>query len=177
MATRKKRRKDGTLRPTIVRRRQKLRQGKRQEWLAQFVPGARKSFFAHTDLTQALYLKRFAHENGDQCEECQGRGFHVGQVCCGDLDHGDCRTDCSIPEQVDCLDCGGSGVIPMMREAAAARLEEMATGWGWRKLRTRDGLVVAIAPQKVSLPAGQGTDMVEAPLNDVEILEVAEGES
>jgi DnaJ-class molecular chaperone len=49
----------------------------------------------------------------DLCDECSGRGFHVGPICCGNLIDGDCRGDCAVPEQVPCSECGGTGrVLP-----------------------------------------------------------------
>lgn len=60
---RKKRRADGTLRPSIVRRRKRKRSErnaiKRAEWLAQFAPGERERFFNHVILADAIFLNAF----------------------------------------------------------------------------------------------------------------------
>jgi hypothetical protein len=68
MSKRNRRRADGSLRPTIVRRRarrNKARDGyTRKEWLAQFKPGDRDRFFRHVVLDQAVFLRGFAKSTG-----------------------------------------------------------------------------------------------------------------
>lgn len=65
---RKKRRADGTLRPTIRRRRAKKHkeryEAERAEWLKNFKPGDRDRFFKHVDVAQAVFLSGFAKQTG-----------------------------------------------------------------------------------------------------------------
>lgn len=65
---RKRRRADGTLRPTIVRRRRRKNREKnreaRQAWLANFKPGDRDRFFRQVDVEQAVYLAGFEKATG-----------------------------------------------------------------------------------------------------------------
>ena len=45
-------------------------------------------------------------EGIEDCPECDGKGFTVVQVCCGNLTRtGECRGYCSVPEQQKCLTC------------------------------------------------------------------------
>ena len=108
---RKRRRADGTLRPTIIRQRAKKRAAKnaardaspeRQEWLANFNPGDRERFFNHVVLKQAIFLGAFEKQTG------------------------------------------------LQRVDAANLLGKVAEERRWRKLRTKDGLVVGIAPPRVT---------------------------
>lgn len=61
--SRKRRRADGTLRPTVARRQRRLNQAKmtdeRRAWLAQFPPKARAKFFLRADLEHALFLRKW----------------------------------------------------------------------------------------------------------------------
>jgi len=70
---RKHRRADGSLRPSYRRNRAKRNARRRaereatperQEWLAQFEPGARDRFFAYAQPWKAVWLKAFADEVG-----------------------------------------------------------------------------------------------------------------
>lgn len=105
--SRKKRRADGSLRPSIQRRRQKRTREKRTAWLANFAPKARDRFFNHVLLDQAVYLAPFQKETGLELAE------------------------------------------------AAELLERTGEERRWRKLRTLDGTVVAIAPPRPKEQAPQ----------------------
>lgn len=108
---RKRRRADGTLRPTVIRQRARKRAARqaardaspeRQEWLANFHPGDRERFFNHVVLKDAIFLGAFQ------------------KMTLADDDPA----------------------------AAAELLERIADERRWRKLRTKDGLVVGIAPPR-----------------------------
>lgn len=65
-----------------------------------------------------------AEPASERCEECDGRGYHVGLICCGNLLDGDCRGDCAVPERVDCYFCGGSGEAASTAEPQAEPASE-----------------------------------------------------
>lgn len=44
-----------------------------------------------------------------ECEECSGRGYRAGPVCCGNTLNGECRGDCAIEEQTPCPHCRTTG--------------------------------------------------------------------
>lgn len=46
-----------------------------------------------------------------ECDECCGRGYHSGPVCCEKnlTKDGECRGDCPIEERTVCWECEGSG--------------------------------------------------------------------
>ena len=113
----KKRRADGTLRPTVLRARRKRQRRRREqrlaamspeerqaledaraEWLANFPPGARADFFKITRYSETIWLRAFSRELG-------------------------------LPQ-----------------EEAAPLLAKTADERGWPKLCTRDGMCVGIAP-------------------------------
>lgn len=109
MSARKRRRADGTLRPSYARHQQRRRQQRvpgwnddpeRQAWLNRFEPGARARFFLNVRQRDAIFLRAFAAELG-------------------------------LPQ-----------------EEAAPMLERVANERRWMKLRTRDGMVVGIAPPR-----------------------------
>jgi hypothetical protein len=108
---RKRRRADGSLRPTVVRQRARKRAAKeaaraaspeRQEWLARFNPGDRERFFNHVVLKDAIFLGAFQKATLSEDDPA----------------------------------------------AAADLLGRIADERRWRKLRTKDGLIVGIAPAR-----------------------------
>lgn len=105
ISSRKKRRADGSLRPSYRRYRKKTKarqvQTERAAWLANFAPGERDKFFKFSDAARnGVWLRAFARKLG-------------------------------VPQ-----------------EKAWPQLEALANENRWMKLRTRDGVVVGIAPPR-----------------------------
>lgn len=61
---RKKRLLNGKLRPAVRRAKQKRAKRVREEWLANFEPGARDRFFKHVVVKDAVWLAAFERESG-----------------------------------------------------------------------------------------------------------------